>query len=78
MNVSTIQYVIAIFLTLVGSFLLISGFWVAPEGIIDNSVLVAFGEIMTFVGTLLGIDYVWGQRYRNLKDTITKEKNESK
>lgn len=67
MKENLVQYIIAIVLTITGVFLLISGFWVAPEGIIDNSVLVAFGEIMTFVGALLGIDYVWGQRYRRFK-----------
>ena len=40
--------------------LLLLGFWVPPVGIIDSSVLVAFGEMSTFAGALLGIDY----RYR--------------
>lgn len=30
---------------------------VAPSGEIDNSVLVAFGEICTFAGALFGVDY---------------------
>lgn len=34
-----------------------AGFCVPPTGVIDNSVLVAFGEILTFVGSLFGIDY---------------------
>ena len=40
--------------------LLLLGFWVPPVGIIDSFVLVAFGEMSTFTGALLGIDY----RYR--------------
>lgn len=40
--------------------LVMLGFWVPPVGIIDSSVLVAFGEMSTFAGALLGIDY----RYR--------------
>lgn len=48
---------VAVFLTIVGSGLLIAGFVVPPLGMIDNSVLVAFGETITFVAALLGIDY---------------------
>jgi hypothetical protein len=49
--------VVAVILTIVGSGLLIAGFIVPPLGIIDSSVLVAFGETCTFVAALLGIDY---------------------
>ena len=37
--------------------LVFCGFWVAPSGEIDNSVLVTFGEICTFAGALFGVDY---------------------
>lgn len=53
----TIQLIIAILLTLSGIVLLFSSFWIDPEGLIDNSVLVAFGEISTFAGALFGVDY---------------------
>lgn len=52
-----VQLATACFLVLIGVGLLIAGFWVAPVGIIDNSVLVAFGEISTFAGALFGVDY---------------------
>ncbi len=29
-----------------------------PQGVIDSSVLVAFGELLTFSGALLGIAYI--------------------
>lgn len=48
---------VAVVLTIVGSGLLIAGFIVPPLGMIDSSVLVAFGETSTFVAALLGIDY---------------------
>ena len=35
--------------------LVMLGFWVPPVGIIDSSVLVAFGEMSTFAGALLGL-----------------------
>lgn len=44
-------------LTIVGCALLIAGFCVPPIGIIDNSVLIAFGEILTFVGAVFGVNY---------------------
>jgi predicted tellurium resistance membrane protein TerC len=53
----TIQLLTAVILIVVGSGLLIAGFSVPPTGVIDSSVLVAFGEILTFVGALFGIDY---------------------
>jgi hypothetical protein len=53
----TIQLLTAALLIVVGSSLLIAGFSVPPTGVIDSSVLVAFGEILTFVGALFGIDY---------------------
>lgn len=44
-----------------GLTLLFTALWLPPQGEIDPSVLVAYGEVMTFVGGLVGIDYV----YRN-------------
>lgn len=53
----TLQLIIALILTLTGCGLLIGGFIVAPLGEIHNSVLIAFGESLTFTGSLLGLDY---------------------
>ena len=55
----TVQLIIAVLLTVSGIVLLFSGFWVAPDGLIDSSVLVAFGEISTFAGALFGVDYTY-------------------
>ena len=52
-----LRLVVAVVLTIVGSGLLIAGFIVPPLGMIDSSVLIAFGETSTFVAALLGIDY---------------------
>lgn len=54
-----IRLVVALILTVVGSGLLIAGFCVPPLGLIDSSVLVAFGEVFTFVAAVLGIDYTY-------------------
>lgn len=47
----------AVVLILVGCLLLLGGFYAPPLGVIDSSLLIAFGEILTFVGALFGIDY---------------------
>ena len=61
----TIQLIIAILLTLSAIVLLFSGFWINPQGLIDNSVLVAFGEISTFAGALFGVDYTYKFKIKN-------------
>lgn len=51
------QLRLAVLLTVAGIGLLVAGFIVPPLGVIDSSVLVAYGEVMTFAGALLGLDY---------------------
>lgn len=67
----TAQLVSAIVLIVLGCALLIAGFIVPPLGVIDSSVLVAFGEILTFVGALFGIDY----HYRSRSNLYNNEDN---
>lgn len=54
----------AVALSACGMLLLFMGLWIAPAGVIDPSVLVAYGEVMTFVGGLVGIDYIYSNRQR--------------
>ena len=63
-----IRLVVALILTIVGSGLLIAGFIVPPLGIIDSSILVAFGETSTFVASVLGIDYTY--KYKIYKKSL--------
>ena len=60
------QLIVACLLVVLGAGLLIAGFIVPPVGIIDSSILVAFGEILTFSGSLFGIDYHY--RFKMNKD----------
>ncbi len=53
----TIQLLAAVLLIIVGCGLLIAGFIVPPPGEIHNSVLIAFGEILTFAGAVFGMKY---------------------
>ena len=59
------RLIVAVILTIVGSGLLIAGFIVPPLGVIDSSVLVAFGETSTFVAAVLGIDYNYKYQIHN-------------
>ncbi len=56
------QFYLACMMIFFGCTLLAVGFAVAPAGEIHSSVLVAFGEILTFAGALIGIDYVYRNR----------------
>lgn len=57
-----VQLLLATGMTVAGVVLLIMAFITPPEGKIDSSVLVAFGEILTFAGAILGIDYHYKAR----------------
>lgn len=72
-----LQLITAVLLVIVGCGLLIAGFIVAPLGIIDGSVLTAFGEACSFAGALFGIDYTYKYKIinirKNSKDVENKE-----
>lgn len=74
-----IQLWIAVFLSVSGMILLFCGFWVEPTGQIDNSVLVAYGEVSTFAGALFGVDYRYKCKYKNyIKEDEIENKEEKK
>lgn len=68
-----VQLWVAVFLTVAGIILVFCGFWVVPTGEIDNSVLVAYGEISTFAGALFGVDYSYKVRFKRYLNGIEKE-----
>ena len=57
-----IQLVTAAVLSVGGLVLLFCGVYIAPQGEIHESLLVGFGEVATFAGTLFGIDYVYKKK----------------
>ena len=70
----TLQLFTALLLIIVGCGLLIAGFVVAPLGVIDTSILTAFGETCTFSGALFGIDYTYRYKiYKAPADSNTSE-----
>lgn len=59
------ELIAAIILVLVGCFLLIAGLFLSPTGVINPTVLVAFGEIAVFAGALFGIDLHYRLDFNN-------------
>lgn len=62
------QSFMALILFLTGVGLLIAGFIVPPTGIIDSSVLVAFGEVLTWVATIIGVDYHYKAKRQKIEE----------
>ena len=58
------QAVVCVLLLFFGLALLWASFIVPPAGVIDPSVLTAFGEILTFAGAIIGIDAKYRHRSR--------------
>lgn len=56
MKRSKFQLTVSTLLVLFGVILISVSFLVPPTGVIDPTVLTAFGEILTFAGALIGID----------------------
>lgn len=65
-GITLLQAWLATVVTMIGCGLLVAGFTVTPTGEIHSSVLVSFGEIMTFSGTLLGVSVIKGERNRSI------------
>lgn len=73
-RIELIKIKLAVALCIFGCALIVSGFIVAPLGVIHNSVLIAFGEIMTFVGAVLGINYAYSTKIKELETKLEQEK----
>ena len=54
-----VQLFVAAVLSFGGLILLFCGVFIAPQGEIHESILVGFGEVATFSGALMGVDYVY-------------------
>lgn len=71
---NTIQLIVAICLVVFGCMLIAMAFFVPPTGEIHPSVLTAFGEILTFAGAVIGVDYRY--KYKSERDERNVEKGE--
>ena len=56
------QIVTAALLALGGLILLFCGVYIEPQGQIHESLLIGFGEVATFSGAIIGVDYTYRHR----------------
>lgn len=56
-NKMSAQFILGCIVTIAGVVLLFIGCFIKPTGEIHSSLLVAFGEVCTFAGALIGVDY---------------------
>ncbi|MBQ9309875.1 MAG: hypothetical protein IJ222_03325 [Bacteroidales bacterium] len=69
----TFQLAVAVVVILAGIILLFIGFYAPPTGEIHNSVLIAYGESLTFAGALIGVDYAAKKEVAKFKEEIKSE-----
>ncbi len=70
-----IQLIVAAILAIGGLVLLYCGAYIDPAGQIHETLLVAFGEVMTFAGSLMGIDYHYKSKDNANNHTQTPDTN---
>ena len=70
---ANIQLITAAILAIAGLILLFCGLYIDPQGEIHETVLVAYGEVLTFSGSLMGIDYHYKQRNNDQSNTDSKQ-----
>lgn len=70
----TIEFVFGFICALIGIGLLWTSLFIPPVGIIDASVLAAVGEVLTFSGALVGIDYSY--RFKHFKIENDRQKDD--
>lgn len=66
---------LAVGLCIFGCLMLIAGFIVAPLGIISQSVLIGVGEVFTFSGAILGINYAYQSKVKFLEMELEKKED---
>ena len=65
---ANIQLFTAAILAIIGMVLLFCGLYIAPQGEIHETILVAFGEVATFAGAIIGIDYRYKRKTTETND----------
>lgn len=70
----TLEFLFGFICALIGIGLLWASLFIPPVGIIDASVLAAVGEVLTFSGALVGIDYSY--RFKHFKIENDRQKDD--
>lgn len=69
----TIEFFFGFICAFIGIGLLWTSLFIPPVGIIDASVLAAVGEVLTFSGALVGIDYSYRFKHFKLENDRQKD-----
>ena len=69
-KIEVIKILLAVVSFIIGAALILIGLWLPPLGVIDNSVLIALGELLTFSASVLGINYTYQFKLHELKKRI--------
>ena len=69
----TLEFLFGFICALIGIGLLWTSLFIPPVGIIDASVLAAVGEVLTFSGALVGIDYSYRFKHFKLENDNKKD-----
>ena len=69
----TLQLILAFVMAIFGCVMIIAAFIVPPTGEIHPSIIAAFGEILTFAGAVLGIDYNY--KFKTHKNKEVEDEN---
>ena len=73
----TIQLILAVCMAIFGCVMIVAAFIVPPTGEIHPTVLTAFGEILTFAGAVLGIDYNYKFKIHHSNDNERESNSEA-
>ena len=69
-KIEVIKILLAVASFIIGAALILIGLWLPPLGTIDNSVLIALGELLTFSASVLGINYTYQFKLHELKKRV--------
>ncbi len=61
----TIQLILATMMCTAGVVIVVICIQIDPEGEVHESILVALGEILTFAGSVIGVDYHYRVKNNN-------------
>lgn len=73
---NTAQFWLGAIITIAGIGLLFLGALMPPGGEIHPTLLVAFGEVATFAGALVGVDYHYKYRIHALEEETARLKTQ--
>lgn len=77
-RVEMIKLWLSVGLMIFGCCLLVAGFIVNPLGTIHQSVLIGFGEVATFAGSVLGLNYAYQSKVKYLEMELEKKDDKPK